>query len=312
MERHPFDGSTRITGRDLDPASVHAWLPPLIDKAGHLVQALPRDERRGPPPAPKTHAEKVDEGYQEGFQKGRLEGIAEGRREGMEQGQREGHEKGLQQGLAKGQREFDQRLGSLDELMKHLAHAINEQDYTLEQALLNLVIAVARPVVARELSLDSKHILAVVRQALAALPPSRDNVRIFVNPGDVALLNEAQERAGEAWRVLPDDQVAKGGCRVETQQSLVDFTVERRFALMVEQLLDGQLLDTSAPEAFEPAPEPLVRRRQSEPEPVVPAPAAASAGAAADEDAEPGLLEQVEFLRKGVPLPSVPLRNTGT
>ena len=312
MERHPFDGSTRITGRDLDPASVHAWLPPLIDKAGHLVQALPRDERRGPPPAPKTHAEKVDEGYQEGFQKGRLEGIAEGRREGMEQGQREGHEKGLQQGLAKGQREFDQRLERLDELMKHLAHAINEQDYTLEQALLNLVIAVARPVIARELSLDSRHILNVVRQALAALPPSRDNVRIFVHPGDVVLLNEAKERSGEAWRVLADEQLAKGGCRIETEQSLVDFTVERRFALMVEQLLDKQLLGVSEPEAFEAAPEPLVKRRRPDPEPVVPAPGAETIAVQAEEDSEPGLLEQVEFLRKGVPLPALGLRNTGT
>lgn len=312
MERHPFDGSTRITGRDLDPTLVHAWLPPLIDKAGHLVQALPRDERRGPPPAPKTHAEKVDEGYQEGFQKGRIEGIAEGRREGMEQGQREGHEKGLQQGLAKGQREFDERFARLDELMKHVAHAINEQDYTLEQALLNLVIAVARPVVARELSLDSRHILNVVRQALAALPPSRDNVRIFVNPADAVLLNEARERTGDAWRVLPDEALAKGGCRIETEQSLVDYTVERRFALMVEQLLDKQLLDPGMQETFEPAPEPLVKRHAAVPEALVPVPALETVAVQAQEDEEPGLLEQVEFLRKGVPLPATGLRNTGT
>lgn len=311
MERHPFDGSTRITGKDLDAVSVHAWLPPLIDKAGHLVQALPRDERRGPPPAPKTHAEKVDEGFQEGFQKGRIEGIAEGRREGMEQGQREGQEKGLQQGLAKGQREFDEKFARLDELMKQMSHAINEQDYTLEQALLNLVIAVARPVVARELAIDSRHILSVVRQALSALPPSRDNVRIFVNPLDAVLLNEAKERTGDAWRVLADEQVAKGGCRIETEQSLVDFTVERRFALMVEQVLDKQLLDSTEPEAFEPAPEPLVMRRTPEPEALIPAPTLETVAMPAEDD-EPGLLEQVEFLRKGVPMSAVGLLRSGT
>jgi len=312
VERHPFDGSTRITGKDLDAVSVHAWLPPLIDKAGHLVQAQARDERRGPPPAPKTHAEKVDEGYQEGFQKGRLEGIAEGRREGMEQGQREGHEKGLQQGQTKGRREFDDRIARVDELMTHLAHAINEQDYILEQALLNLVIAVARPVIDRELSLDSRHILNVVRQALAALPPSRDNVRIFVNPADVAMLNEARERTGDAWRVFPDEQLAKGGCRIETDQSLVDYTVERRFALMVEQLLDKQLCDNGVQETFEAAPEPLVRRRAPEPEALVAAPVVETVATGTDEGDEPSLLEQVEFLRKGVPLPVSGLRNTGT
>jgi flagellar assembly protein FliH len=126
------------------------------------------------------------------------------------------------------------------------------------------------------------------------------------------MLNEAKERTGDAWRVLPDEQLAKGGCRIETEQSLVDYTVERRFALMVEQLLDKQLLEASVPEVFEAAPEPLVKRRAPEPEVQVPAPNVDTRAAIAHEDAEPGLLEQVEFLRKGVPMPALGLRNTGT
>ncbi len=65
-------------------------------------------------------------------------------------------------------------------------------------------------------------------------------------------------------------------------------------------------------EAFESAPEPLVKRRAGEPEKRVSAPAVATVAAAEPEEAEPGLLEQVEFLRKGVPLPATGLLNTGT
>ena len=76
MERHPFDGLGRVTSADLEAVNVHAWLPPSIDKAGHLVQVVPRDERR--PEVSKTPEEQVDAGYEEGLTKGRIEGLSEG------------------------------------------------------------------------------------------------------------------------------------------------------------------------------------------------------------------------------------------
>lgn len=308
MERHPFDGAGRVSSAELEAATVHAWLPPLIDKAGHLVQAQAREERR--PAAPRTQEQQLAAGFEEGLAKGRLEGVAEGRREGLQQGQQEGHEKGMQQGLQQGlqqaQKQVDARMAEVDEVLKSLTHAMNDQDYMLEQALLNLVVAVARTVVDRELQIDTSHILYVVRKALAALPPSRDNVRIFVHPADVALLREAQERAGDAWRVLPDDSVAKGGCRVETEQSLVDYTVEHRFAAMVEQMLSGEL-GNEKQESFEAAPEPVVK-------PINPRTASVAQAPVEEEfsaDEEPGLLEQVEYLRQGVSVPPAPLLRSG-
>lgn len=306
MERHPFDGLGRVTSADLEAVNVHAWLPPSIDKAGHLVQVVPRDERR--PEVSKTPEEQVDAGYEEGVTKGRIEGLSEGRKEGLAQGLAEGTEKGIQQGLQKAQKQVDEKLAAVNELMTHLSHALNDQDYMLEQALMNVVIEVSRVVVGRELQIDSKHIINIVRQAIGALPPSRDNVRIFVNPADVAVLNEAKERGGESWRALPDETISKGGCRVETDQSLVDFTLERRFAAMIEQLLDKQL-QGPAEEQVEAAPEPVVKPRT----PKVEAIEETSAEEAEDSsDDEPDLLEQVEYLRKGVIPPAAPLLRSGT
>jgi len=316
MERHPFDGVGRVTGRDLEAISVYTWLPPLIDKTGHLVQALPRDDaaRRGVAAGPKSQAERVDAGFQEGLLKGRIEGLAEGRKEGLEQGLKEGIEKGVQQGQQRVQKELDAKIAAMDELMCHLTHAINEQDYVLEQALLNLVSTVSRAVVGRELEINSSHILQVVREALAALPPSRDNVRIFVNPADMNVLEDARKRNGDSWRVLPDEDVSRGGCRIETEQSLIDFTVERRFSTMIEQVLAKQLRASDVDEEFEPAPEPLVRPLGTQPN----SPAdiekaeASTATVALEQDEEPGLLEQVEYLRSGVSTSPVSGLRTGT
>ena len=307
MERHPFDGVGRVSSADLAKVNVNAWLPPSIDKAGHLVAAVPREERR--PIETKTPQQQVDAGYQEGLTQGRIEGVALGKKEGFQLGQEEGLAKGMQEGLQRAQKEVDAKVAAMDELMTHLTHAMNDQDYMLEQALLNVVVAVSRSVVGRELAIDSSHILSVVRQALAALPPSRDNVRIFVNPADVEVLKEAKERAGESWRALPDESISKGGCRVETDQSLVEFTVERRFAAMIEQLLEKQL-QGEPEQALELAPEPVVKPK-SPPKPVEPDEEIEQASADQD-DEEPGLLEQVEYLRKGVAMPAAPLLRSGT
>ncbi len=307
MQRHPFDGVGRVSSADLSAINVNAWLPPSIDKAGHLVAAAPREERR--PVENKTPEEQVDAGYQEGLTQGRIEGIALGKKEGLQLGQEEGLAKGMQEGLQRAQKDVDAKVAAMDELMTHLTHAMNEQDYMLEQALLNVVTAISRTVVGRELEIDSSHILSVVRKALGALPPSRDNVKIFVNTADVSLLKEAQERAGENWRVLPDDTVSKGGCRVETDQSLVEYTAERRFEAMIEQFLDKQL-QGEPEQALELAPEPVVKPvsppkpTQPEEEPVL--------TSEHSEDDEPGLLEQVEHLRQGVAVPPAPLLRSGT
>jgi len=307
VERHPFDGVGRVSSADLSAINVNAWLPPSIDKAGHLVAAAPREERR--PVENKTPEEQIDAGYQEGLTQGRIEGVALGKKEGLKLGQEEGIAKGMQEGLQRAQKDVDAKIAEMDELMTHLTHAMNDQDYMLEQALLNVVTEVARTVVGRELEIDSSHILNVVRQALGALPPSRDNVKIFVNTADVTVLKEAQERAGENWRVLPDDAVAKGGCRVETDQSLVDYTVEHRFKAMIEQLLDKQL-QGEPEQALELAPEPVVKPI-SPPKPKVPEQEPEPASAQSDDD-EPGLLEQVEHLRQGVSTPPAPLLRSGT
>ncbi|MDP1932014.1 MAG: FliH/SctL family protein [Gammaproteobacteria bacterium] len=303
MERHLFDGVSRVATKDLSEVRVRRWQPPLIDKGGHLVQAQPREDgtrrdgldsaRSSGAATDRTAEELLDAGYQEGLKKGHAEGVAEGRKSGFELGHTEGLAQGTQQGLQRGQQQINAKLAQLDQVLTSLTHAMNEQDYKLEQALLNLVKSISVAVIRREMQIDSRHILQVVREALAALPPSKDNVRIHCNPADQAVLDEAQQRAGDRWRVIADEDVARGGCRIETDQSLADFTIDTRFASMIEQVLTRQLDggDDALVEEFEPAPEPLVPRLNiaEEVEEAIEVVAA-----------EPTLLEEVEALRSGI------------
>lgn len=302
IQRHLFDGHSRVGAKELETQPVLRWIPPTIGKGGNLVHAEPREESvlrqtvaqvvpRAGAAADKTTAADVspvevarnfDEAREEGLLLGRQEGIQKGLEEGRRLGQEQGREQGLLEGREQGQKEgyaaaykkadaeIRQQMQTFKSVMTHLTHAMNEQDYQLEHALLNLSKEIARHVIQRELMIDSSHIISIVRQALATLPPSRDNVRILVNQEDLPVIEQAIADEGANWRVVGTRQIERGGCRVETDQSAVDFTIGERFKQVMEQIVnrqfapdtDLQAISVPAGEVFEAAPEPLVKPLQ--------------------------------------------------
>jgi flagellar assembly protein FliH len=302
IPRHIFDGTSRVSLNDLDQQPVFRWIPPTIGKSGNLVQVEPREEsvlrQTVAQVIPRTTGDKTNAGQAatpieiaRGFDEARDEGLTLGRQEGLqkglEEGRRLGLDQGVEQGLAEGREQgriegyneglkraegdIQQQLMTLDSITTHLTHALNEQDYQLEQALLALSKEIARHVIQRELMIDSSHIMAIVRQAIGILPASRDNVRILVNPGDVAIVERACKDTGESWRVVGSTHIARGGCRVETDQSVVDYTTGERFKQVLEQIVNRHLSEdqehaaatVAADEVFLPAPEPVIRPRST-------------------------------------------------
>ncbi|HGW5878909.1 TPA: flagellar assembly protein FliH, partial [Pseudomonas aeruginosa] len=133
-----------------------------------------------------------------------------------------------------------ERLQSLERLMTQLLEPIAEQDALIEQGMVNLVNHVARQVIQRELHMDSSHVRQVLREALKLLPMGAANIRIHVNPQDFERVKALRERHEESWRILEDDSLLPGGCRIETEHSRIDATIETRLAQAVKQLFEQQ------------------------------------------------------------------------
>lgn len=227
------------------------WELPLLDASGNEVA---QEEDRDVKPLTAAdiegirqvaredgHAEGREAGYQEGFTEGR----EKGHREGLEAGLAEGREQGVEEGLTDTRKEVDAKLDRLEHLLGELLEPIKRHEDEVETALVNLTTVLARSVVFRELSLDSSHITDVVRKAMAALPSTTENVRIHIHPDDHQWVSEVADRFEAATSIVEDASVLKGGCKLETRHSLVDFTVEKRFQKAVQGMLDRQL-DTDA------------------------------------------------------------------
>ncbi len=152
--------------------------------------------------------------------------------EGLAQGRRDGLATGTAEGLAKG--------GALvEELLTRLARPLDDLDQRVEDSLVNLAMSVARHLVRRELKLDPGQVIAVVREAVSALPLGSQTVHLHLHPDDAALVRETMAvHEGETpWHVVDDPVLTRGGCRVVTEISQVDATVESRVAAAIAKVL---------------------------------------------------------------------------
>ena len=162
-----------------------------------------------------------------------------------------GEKDGFHAGQLKARQEADAalagRVRALEQVMSHLFEPIAEQDQQLEVALVSLVGQMTREVIQRELKQDSSQIVQVLREALKLLPMGAENIRIHLNPQDFDQVKSLRERHEESWRILEDDSLLPGGCRVETEHSRIDASVETRMSQALKQLFEQQREQATTP-----------------------------------------------------------------
>ncbi|WJW74573.1 flagellar assembly protein FliH [Thiohalobacter sp. IOR34] len=160
----------------------------------------------------------------------------------QQQAYAEGLEQGRQAGLQAGQREIASRVRELEALMRLLARPLEDLDRQVEEELVSLAMLVARQLVRRELKTDPGEILAVVREALALLPVAARNVRLHLHPEDAALVREtlSVNEAEQEWKIVEDPVLSRGGCKLSSDSSQIDATVENRLNAVIARVLGGE------------------------------------------------------------------------
>jgi len=163
-----------------------------------------------------------------------LEGI-------QEQARQEGFEQGLKEGREAGSGEFSERVQCLGQLLTALDQPFAELDEAVEQQLAQLAMIVARQLVRRELKSEPEQVIGVVREALAALPLAARSVRLSLHSEDAVLVREAfsLQQGEDSIQVVEDPVQTRGGCRVLTESSQIDATVESRLNAIIANTLGG-------------------------------------------------------------------------
>jgi flagellar assembly protein FliH len=155
-----------------------------------------------------------------------------------------GEKDGFHAGQLKAKQEADlalaAKVANLEQLMTQLFEPITGQDQQLEEAMIKLLEQMVREVIQRELVSDSSQIRQVLSEALKLLPMGTANIRIHLNPQDFEMIKVLRERHEESWRILEDASLMPGGCKVESELSRIDATVETRLNQALKQLFEQQ------------------------------------------------------------------------
>ncbi|VVQ20095.1 hypothetical protein PS938_04844 [Pseudomonas fluorescens] len=230
--------------RARDVGGFESWALPSFDP--------PEPE---PEPTPEPEPPEMEDVPLEEVQPLTLEELESIRQEAYNEGFAVGEKEGFHSTTLKVRQEAEQalapKLAGLEQLMAHLFEPIAEQDTQIEKSLVDLVQHITRQVIQRELAIDSTQIEHVMREALKLLPLGVGNVRLYINPQDFAQVKALRERHEETWRIVEDESLLPGGCRVETEHSRIDATVETRIARVMDKLFDQlheQALHPAAPD----------------------------------------------------------------
>ena len=228
------------------------------DVGGFDIWSLPSFDPHVPEPEPEPVVEtpvEMEEVPLDEVQPLTLEELEAIRQEAYNEGFAAGEKDGFRSTTLKVRQEAEEALGvklaSLERLMGNLFDPIAEQDSQLEKSMVGLVEHIARQVIQRELVLDSSQIESVMREALKLLPLGVGNVRLYINPQDFEQVKALRERHEETWRIVEDAALQPGGCRVETEHSRIDATVETRISQIMAKLLDQvheQVLNPAEPD----------------------------------------------------------------
>ena len=167
------------------------------------------------------------------------DGYAQGYELGVQQGEKDGFTAGHEklESLLIG------RVRRLDSVLSFISHPLSETDEQVVSQLSDMSILIARQLIRRELHTDPGQVIAVVREAMAALPVNTRETRIFLHPDDAELVREVfsiSDEREQSWKLIEDPALTRGGCRIEAENSKIDATVEHRMNQVVASLLGGE------------------------------------------------------------------------
>ncbi|MGB0866887.1 MAG: flagellar assembly protein FliH [Granulosicoccaceae bacterium] len=240
-------------GIELSRDGVVRWRAPQLD-AGAEESAPAANSSPAPvapvaaPAAPAPAGASASDGMLTAGQvdvweaEAREEGLKQGLEEGRKDGFAEGFEKGLAEGRAEGKREQQLQIELLKKVAEQMTAPLHGMEEELHRELLTLAVAMAQQLVRREIQVDPGEIIPVITESLALLPSHARDVVVHVHPEDAALIRELLADATDDadWSISEDPLLTRGGCRVESQNSSIDASLETRLAGLMATHLSGR------------------------------------------------------------------------
>ncbi|OZA10830.1 MAG: flagellar assembly protein FliH [Hydrogenophilales bacterium 17-62-8] len=148
-----------------------------------------------------------------------------------QEGYAAGHSEGHAAGLAEGRELAAVETARLAGLATSFTAELDRADETISQQILDLTLDLARAVVKSALAIRPELILPIVREAVRYLPSLQQPALLYLNPGDVELVQTrmGNELTKMGWQLTEDPDLEPGSCRAETPDTQIDSSLSTRW-----------------------------------------------------------------------------------
>jgi flagellar assembly protein FliH len=195
---------------------------------------------------PKLTVEAIEavqkQAYEEAFAQGKKDGFEQGYEEGLKNGFDEGLKEGSKKGYEENQHLLQEQAAAFIRLMESLSEPFKALDEEVEKELVRLAIAIAMQIIRREIKMDPGQIIAAVKESVKILPLSSQKIYLHLHPDDAELVRSilAPTELSPPWNLIEDPLITRGGCKVDTEVSHIDASIENRLASVISTLFGGE------------------------------------------------------------------------
>ena len=111
---------------------------------------------------------------------------------------------------------IQEALAPLAALVDEFRSALADLDHAIAEDLVDLALATGRQLAGDALREEPAEILNLVRTLIHEEPALNGKTRLWLHPDDLALVEQElhAEFHAAGWKLHPDDQLSRGGCRV--------------------------------------------------------------------------------------------------
>ncbi|MDH5433571.1 MAG: flagellar assembly protein FliH [Gammaproteobacteria bacterium] len=165
------------------------------------------------------------------------------------------YEEGFAQGLQDAQKQQDELASTLITLIEGLTEPTKLWNESTQKMLMELAFAIARQILRREVNQDPAQLIAIIRESIKLLPLGVSKIQIALHPEDCLVVKKAlsikpddasnttengQDENASRWNITEDLSIERGSCRVETENSVVDASIDKQIAVLFSNLVGGQ------------------------------------------------------------------------
>lgn len=174
----------------------------------------------------------------EGVKLPTIEQISAIQEQARQEGYDAGRAEGLAEGLTEGRKEAALEAARMRDLADAFSAELNQADEAISQQVLDLSIDLARALFKSTLAVQPERIIPIVREAVRYLPAFSQPAMLYLNPGDVLLVQDGMgdELGKIGWQLTSDTQLEPGSCRVETANNQIDASLPTRWQRLTAAL----------------------------------------------------------------------------